>query len=368
MVAPYRARNDRCILLQQRATALNQSARVTGRALCCAINFLVILACTAATQGGDNQQDPAAQEIKAGTSLLQQGNYPEAKVHFERAKTLQGKPTAETNAGIGLAELQMGHLEAARQMFTLELQFVTNDHARAQAHYMIGSAWLRETANGAADKEKLQAAEESFREAVKFDPLYDLAYFNLAYALLGQDRQKESDAAFRDFINAAAANPESARDLPVTPKSHVPQFTVTDSTGHAVSSDSLRGRFVLLDFWATWCPPCIRALPAVRQLSRFFPEDQFLLISINEDENQDEWRRFSRTHEMNWTQVWDQNSNLYDAFRLAPSGSKLSLPRYILLDQHGFVRRVYSGTDQLGLLMGQVVRTVRSEFDDRARH
>jgi tetratricopeptide (TPR) repeat protein len=156
--------------------------------------------------------------------------------------------TAETSAGIGLAELQMGHLEAARQMFTLELQFVTNDHARAQAHYMIGSAWLRETANGAADKEKLQAAEESFRKAVKLDPLYDLAYFNLAYALLGQDRQKESDAGFRDFINAAAENPESARDLPVTPKSHVPQFTVTD-TGQAVSSDSLRGRFVLLDFW-----------------------------------------------------------------------------------------------------------------------
>ena len=119
--------------------------------LYCVTACLLILLSPAAAQGRGDQQDSAAEEIKAGTSLLQQGNYPEAKVHFERAKTLQGKPTAETSAGIGLAELQMGHLEAARQMFKLELQFVTNDHARAQAHYMIGSAWLRETANDASN-------------------------------------------------------------------------------------------------------------------------------------------------------------------------------------------------------------------------
>ena len=135
--------------------------------LYCVTACLLILLSPAAAQGRGDQQDSAAEEIKAGTSLLQQGNYPEAKVHFERAKTLQGKPTAETSAGIGLAELQMGHLEAARQMFKLELQFVTNDHARAQAHYMIGSAWLRETANDASNKEKLQAAEKFVQQLAR---------------------------------------------------------------------------------------------------------------------------------------------------------------------------------------------------------
>lgn len=325
----------------------------------------ILLVFPAIAQSGEHPPDSAAREIKLGTILLQQREYQDAKTHFERAQTLQGKLTAETTAGIGLAELQMAHFEAARRMFTLELQLITNDRARAQAHYMIGSAWFREAGDSTADAEKLQAAEKSFREAVKVDPLYDLAYFNLGYVLLRQNKKEESNAAFRDFIRAAAENPESERGLPLTPKTHVAQFTVVDSTGHPLSSESLRGRFVLFDYWATWCPPCIRALPAMRELAHFFPENQFLLISVNEDGDQDAWRQFSRAQEMNWTQVWDQNSNLYHAFGLAP-GSELSLPRYVLVDEDGFVRQIYNGTDQLGLLVGQVVRTIQSGFHDRA--
>jgi len=335
----------------------------------CVIACFLMLLSPAAAQGGEDQHDSAEREVKTGTILLQQGDYGEAEACFERAQTLQGKPTAETSAGIGLAKLQTGHFEDSRKMFTLELQLVTNDHARAQAHYMIGSAWLREAGDSTADKDKLQAAERSFREAVKLDPLYDSAYFNLGYALLRQNKQEDSNAAFRDFTHAAAENPASAKDLPLTPKTHAAQFTVVDSTGHPLSSESLRGRFVLFDFWATWCPPCIRALPAMRQLSQFFPENQFLLISVNEDvDDQEAWRRFSRTHGMDWRQVWDENSNLYQSFGLAPPRSKLSLPRYVLVDGDGFVRQVYSGTDQLGLLVGQVIRTVRSVFHDQSGH
>ena len=341
-------------------------------AIACFLILLYPLLYPAVAQGGEDQHDSAEREIRTGTILLQQGDYGEAKAHFERAQTLQGKPTEETSAGISLAELQMGHFEASRQMATLELQLVSNPHARAQAHYVIGTAWLREAGDSTADKDKdkdkLQAAEKSFREAVMLDRLYDSAYFNLGYALLRQNKKEDSNAAFRDFIRAAAENPASARDLPLAPKTRVAQFAVVDSTGHPVSSESLRGRFVLFDFWATWCPPCIHALPAMRQLSQFFPENQFLLISVNENvEDEEAWRRFTLTHEMDWSQVWDENSNLYHAFGLAPQ-SRLSLPRYVLVDGDGFVRQVYSGTDQLGLLVGQVVRTVRAASHDQARH
>jgi Tfp pilus assembly protein PilF len=95
------------------------------------ICFLLFIS-AAFAQSGQDQSDSAIREIKQGTILLQQREYQQAKAHFEQAQTLQGKPTAVTTAGIGLAELQMGHFEAAREMFKLELQFVTNDHARAQ--------------------------------------------------------------------------------------------------------------------------------------------------------------------------------------------------------------------------------------------
>ncbi len=327
--------------------------------------FLFLLSIyAAAAQRGDYPNDSIDLEVKTGTMLLQKGDYQEAKVHFERAQTLQGKPTAETSAGICLAELQMGHFEASRKMAHVELQLVANDHARAQAHYMIGTAWLREAGDSTSDKDKLQSAESSFREAVKLDPLYDQAYFNLGYALLRQNKEDESKAAFRGFIRAAADNPESARDLPLGRKTRIAQFNITDDRGRSFPPNSLKGRFILFDFWATWCPPCIRAFPAMRQLAQFFPDNQFLLISVNEDENQEEWQRFRRMHSLDWTQVRDNNSNLYRAFGLG-ANARLSLPRYVLVDADGFVRQVYSGTDQLGLLVGQVVRTVQNESSPR---
>ncbi|HVN20569.1 MAG TPA: redoxin family protein [Dongiaceae bacterium] len=341
----------------RRARESTDSPRLPPFVHCTVVCLLLFITCAAA-QGGEERHDSAQDEVKAGTLLLQQGNFPEAKAHFERAQALHGKPTAETTAGIGLAELQMGNFEAARQMFTLELQYVTNDHARAQAHYMIGSAWFREARDN--DRHKLEAAEKSFREAVKFDPRYDLAYFNLGYVMLRQNKEEDSNQAFRDFIRAAAENPESERDLPLTPKTSAPKFNVVDSAGKPLSSDSLRGRFVLLDFWATWCPPCIRALPAMRQLSHFFPGSKFLLVSVNEDDDRDVWRRFNDLQHMDWTQVGDENAALYHAFGLTPPGSNLSLPRYVLIDREGFVRQIYSGTDQLGMVVGQVVRLVRN--------
>jgi tetratricopeptide (TPR) repeat protein len=338
----------------------DHSAAMTTHILTCVIACFFTLLPAALAQSGQDQPDSASREIEIGTALLQQRAYQDAKSHFEKAQTLQGKPTAQTSAGIGLAELQMGQFEAARKMFNLELQLVSNEHARAQAHYMIGSAWLREAGNATGNDGRLQAAEQSFREAVKLDPLYDPAYFNLGYVLLSQNKGKESETAFRDFIRAAAENPEWGKDLPLGLKGHVAAFNALDSAGHSLSAESLRGRFVLFDFWATWCPPCIRAIPAIRQLSQFFAKDQFALISIDEDADQGAWRRFTRVNEMDWTQVWDENSNLYHAFGLG-SVSELSLPRYVLVDRDGFVRQIYTGTDQLGLLAGQVVRMVRSD-------
>jgi len=344
--------------------ASNARRTILTKLLAC----LLLLLSPALSQSKEEPQHSAAGEIRTGTILLQQGNYTDAKAHFEQAQTLLGKATAETSAGIGLAELQVGHFAAARDMFTKELQLLTNDHARAQAHYMIGSAWLREAGNVASDREKLHAAETAFRETVKFDPTYDLAYFNLGYALLRQNKPDESAAAFRDFIRAAADNPESARNLPLARKRQAPQFTLIDSAGHPLSSESLRGRFVLFDFWATWCPPCIRALPAMRQLAQFFPPSQFLLVSVNEDVgDRDAWRRFSREHEIDWTQLADENSALYQSFGFETRRG-LSLPRYVLVDGDGFVRQIYDGMDQLGVVVGQVVRTVRNDSQVPAKH
>ncbi len=328
------------------------------RHLACSVLVFLLSISGALAQTGTADSGSVDREIQSGDTALRQGKYAEAKQHFEQAESMGGLHSAEINAGIAIAELQMGHYEAARRREAKVLQLVSSDHERAEAHNIIGTAWLRESAQSTANMDKLRAAEESFQRAVRLDPVFDAAYFNLGDALLRQNREAEGAGAFKNFIEAAAKNPAYEQDIPIAPQTLAPAFTVTDSEGRVVSSESLRGRFVLLDYWATWCSPCIRALPVLRQFAHYFPPSQFTLISVNENSpDQEVWGKFIAREKMDWIQVWDKNGEMYHSFGLAPR-PYLSLPRYVLLDRNGIVRRVYNGTDRLGLVVGQIVRTV----------
>jgi thiol-disulfide isomerase/thioredoxin len=319
---------------------------------------LLVAAACAFAQSDSANREAIDREIERGATALRQGRDAEAKQHFEEAERMGGPPSAVVNGGIGIAELRMGHYEAARQREAKVLELVSTDHERAEAHNLIGSAWLREAFQGTPSVEKLRAAEESFRRAIRLDAVFETAYFNLGNVLQRQGREADAAAACKDFIVAAARNPAYQADLPLSPKAQAPSFAATDSAGRVVSSDALRGRFVLLDFWATWCAPCIKALPIMRQLAQYFPPGQFTVISLDEDTASEEtWKKFIAQEHMDWIQVWDQEAKIYHRFGFV-SAPDVSIPRYVLLDGNGFVRRVYNGTDRFGLVIGQIVRTV----------
>jgi tetratricopeptide (TPR) repeat protein len=295
--------------------------------------------------------------MQQGYIALREQRFQDAKQHFERAEQLSGTArSAQVDAGIAIAELQMGHYEAARQRESVVLSKVSGNHEKAESYNVIGTAWLRESGEE-DDSEKLRAAENAFRKAVELDPVFDAAYFNLGNTLLRRKLEAEASTAFRSSIDAAAKNPVYEADLPLG--APAPSFTITDREGRTTTSESLRGRCVLLDFWATWCGPCLRALPVIRELGHYFSSDQFVLISVNEDSDPQKWRDFTAQQKMDWKQFWDKNADLYHALGLAPRPD-LSIPRYVLLDGRGYVRRIYDGTDRLGSLIGQTVGLVNA--------
>jgi len=85
-----------------------------------------------------------------------------------------------------------------------------------------------------------------------------------------------------------------------------PEFSATTVDGETVELSAYEGRVVLLDFWATWCGPCVRSLPELERLHRRYREDGLVVLGINQEPNRVEHvRSFLRTHDIPFPSVRD---------------------------------------------------------------
>lgn len=64
-----------------------------------------------------------------------------------------------------------------------------------------------------------------------------------------------------------------------------PDFQLEDTSGKPVSLASLRGKVVIVNFWATWCPPCIEEMPSMERLNKAMAGDDFVMLAINTEQN-----------------------------------------------------------------------------------
>jgi thiol-disulfide isomerase/thioredoxin len=108
-----------------------------------------------------------------------------------------------------------------------------------------------------------------------------------------------------------------------------PNFSKSDANGKKVSSESLKGKYVLFDFWASWCPPCLASIPFLKELKAKFPADSFAIIGINTDSQIEEMRKTIVIKKINWTQIFDINGDMFNKFAVGP------IPTFILVDKEG---------------------------------
>jgi thiol-disulfide isomerase/thioredoxin len=94
---------------------------------------------------------------------------------------------------------------------------------------------------------------------------------------------------------------------------------------------------VLLDFWATWCAPCVAAVPSLRKLADSLAGEPFVLLSVSTDRQREIVERFVERKKMGWPQVWDQGGSF--AGRCGVN----SFPTYLLADHTGAIIHRVSG-------------------------
>ena len=84
-----------------------------------------------------------------------------------------------------------------------------------------------------------------------------------------------------------------------------PPFSVTTMDGKRVSLDELRGKVVLIDFWATWCGPCREALPHMQKIAEEFEGQPLVVLSVSLDADEAKWKDFVGKNNMTWLQYRD---------------------------------------------------------------
>ncbi|SMO74634.1 TlpA family protein disulfide reductase [Solitalea koreensis] len=114
-------------------------------------------------------------------------------------------------------------------------------------------------------------------------------------------------------------------------------FTYPDAAGKQVSLTDFKGKIVLVDVWATWCGPCKRELPSLKQLEQEFhgKDVVFLSVSVDEDKDKEKWLKMIKDEQLGGVQLfasgWSQIAQAY--------GIK-GIPRFMLFDRNGNVINV----------------------------
>ncbi|MGO9015767.1 MAG: redoxin domain-containing protein [Dissulfurispiraceae bacterium] len=137
------------------------------------------------------------------------------------------------------------------------------------------------------------------------------------------------------------AGPPSPFDGEKNINQQAPEFALKDINGNTLSLSSYKGRVVLLNFWATWCPSCREEMPSLNKLSQKLKNRNFSIIEVSADRSVSDVKDYLRKHPSDCTVVVDDSlsvsRSLYKVF---------VLPTSFLIDKKGIiVKKYYGGED-----------------------
>lgn len=94
-----------------------------------------------------------------------------------------------------------------------------------------------------------------------------------------------------------------------------PDFTLKDLSGKTISLERLRGKVVFLNFWATWCPPCVIEMPSMEKLHQEFSNDGLVILAINFREPPEQVKAFIKRHKLTFTILLDPDGSVFELYQ-----------------------------------------------------
>src|SRR5256714_366521 len=279
--------------------------------------------------------DEFGKAFAQGRVLLRAGKLEDAIKELTRAAKLKNNQCVDCFTIIGQAYMQLNKYKEAGAAYRQGAELVTP--RQGELYNLAGVAFYF------ADEKSLFAdAAAMFKRAIETsDGKILQAYYNLGYALIKAGKTDEGVAALKTFLEKSpqAGEAEAVRAVIANPKLASARFAmpfkVTSASGEELSLDKLKGKIVLLDFWASWCGPCRAEMPAVKRVWEKYQKENFVIIGVNLDDNRKAFDQYVKEEGVTWPQFYDGKgwNN-----RIAQLYNVHAIPATFLIDQQGIIR------------------------------
>lgn len=217
-----------------------------------------------------------------------------------------------------------------------------NDEKLSISPYYISflEGYLRKVTFSKLEKDSLSdpilKTLESIEENIKIPVLRDVLAYNVGKNDL--KRSKDAEVAFKKYndLTKDEKRKEEVRQVYLSlskiAKGKIsPTFKLFDVEDNLISLSDLKGKYIYIDIWATWCGPCIAEIPSLKKLEKYFEETDIQFVSISYKDNKKKWKEMITEKKLGGIQLFAPNENIsfFKDYQVT------SIPRFILIDKDG---------------------------------
>lgn len=192
--------------------------------------------------------------------------------------------------------------------------------------------------------EKMNEARVSVLDHIEEREALAYAKMHLIAERIGEMSPETAEPSYRAYLQNFSDYPRYTSFLKefyeevesVSPGNPAVPFTITNRYGQPVSMEDFIGKYVLLDFWASWCIPCLDEFPHMQKLYGEFDREDFEIVAISIGEDSLRWRQTIERFENPWPQLYAGEGFEQETFKAYQGGG---IPFYILVDRSGNIER-----------------------------
>lgn len=163
-----------------------------------------------------------------------------------------------------------------------------------------------------------------------------------AYKALGDEAKKGLFSYFADAVKRELDEIQAQKKAmeKLAPGNPAPDFTLNDINGKPLALSSLRGKYVIIDFWGSWCGWCIKGMPEMKKYYEKY-NGKLEILGVDCNDTEEKWKAAVEKHQLPWKHVYNPRSNREVLTKYAVSG----FPTKVLVDPKGNIVKLLAGED-----------------------